>query len=305
MSSWNTCNGKYSMRIRFLCLILAFGFIATVNCPAQPSMSQKHNLPTLYNDDGDNFIIIAHRGASAYYPENTMIAFEKAVEMGAEMIELDVMMSKDGVAIVFHDAKLDQHTNGSSYVKNYTLKELKKLDAGSWFDSEFSDQKIPTLEDVLKFASGKIALNIEIKTEAVSDNIRNGIEQKILRLVKKYGMESHVLFSSFDYRAIQHLKKLDPKVSVALLYERKQSNRLLPHQLIEKYKVDAFNCSYRQLKRKWMADLNEYNIPAFVYTVDSKRRMQKLITGGITGIFTNKPDLLKSVVQNYHLNTTD
>ncbi len=304
MSCWNTCNGKYSMRIKCLCLILAFGSIATVNCLAQSSMMQQYNLPALYNDDGDDFIIIAHRGASAYYPENTMIAFEKAVEMGAEMIELDVMMSKDGIPIVFHDAKLNKHTNGNSYVKHYTLKELKKLDAGSWFNPKFSDQEIPTLEEALQFASGNIALNIEIKTEAVSNQIKNGIEEKVLQLVKKYGMEKHVLFSSFDYRAVRHLKKLDPNVAVALLYERNQSNRLLPHQLVKKYNVDAFNCSYRQLKRKWMANLNKHNIPTFIYTVDSKRRMQKLIAGGVTGIFTNKPDLLKSVVQSYHLNST-
>jgi len=304
MSCWNTFNGKYSMRIKLLCLILAFGSFATVNCLAQSSTMQKHNLPVLYNDDGDDFIIIAHRGASAYYPENTMIAFEKAVEMGAEMIELDVMLSKDRVPIVFHDAKLNQHTNGSSYVKHYTLKELKELDAGSWFNPKFSNQEIPTLEEVLDFASGKIALNIEIKTEAVSNDIKNGIEEKVLQLVKEHGMQKHVLFSSFDYRAVRHFKKLDPNIPVALLYEKNQSNRLLPHQLVEKYNVDAFNCSYRQLKRKWIADINKFDIPAFIYTVDSKRRMQKLIAGGVTGIFTNKPDLLKSVVKNYHFNST-
>lgn len=304
MSCWNTFNGKSSMRIKLLCLILAFGSFATVNCLAQSSMMQKHNLPVLYNDDGDDFIIIAHRGASAYYPENTMIAFEKAVEMGAEMIEMDVMLSKDGIPIVFHDAKLNQHTNGNSYVKYYTLKELKELDAGSWFNPKFSNQKIPTLEEVLHFASGKIALNIEIKTEAVSDQIKNGVEEKVLQLVKEHGMQKHVLFSSFDYRAVRHFKRLDANIPVALLYEKNQSNRLLPHQLVKKYNVDAFNCSYRQLKKKWIADINKYNIPAFIYTVDSKRRMQKLIAGGVTGIFTNKPDLLKSVVQSYHLNST-
>lgn len=292
------------MRIKLLCLIFAIGSFAPVNCLAQSSMMQKHNLPELYNDDGDDFIIIAHRGASAYYPENTMIAFEKAVEMGAEMIELDVMLSKDGIPIVFHDAKLNQHTNGNSYVKYYTLKELKELDAGSWFNPKFSNQKIPTLEEVLHFASGKIALNIEIKTEAVSDQIKNGVEENALQLVKEHGMQKHVLFSSFDYRAVRHFKRLDANIPVALLYKKNQSSRLLPHQLVEKYKVDAFNCSYRQLKKKWIADINRYNIPAFIYTVDSKRRMQKLIAGGVTGIFTNKPDLLKSVVQSYHLNST-
>lgn len=304
MSYWNTCNGKYSMRIKFLCLILAFSSFTTVNCLAQSSIMQKHNLPELYNDDGDDFIIIAHRGASAYYPENTMIAFEKAMEMGAEMIELDVMLSRDGVPIVFHDAKLNKHTNGSSYVDLYTLEELKKLDAGSWFNPKFSDQEIPTLDEVLTFASGKIALNIEIKTEAVSNQIKNGVEQKVLQLVKEHGMQKHVLYSSFDYRAVRHFKQLDPNVPVALLYEKNQSNRLLPHQLVKQYQVDAFNCSYRQLKRKWLADLKEYDIPTFIYTVDSKSRMQKLISGGVTGIFTNKPDLLKSVVQQYHLKST-
>jgi len=287
------------MRIKVLCLILAFVSIRTVNSPAQSGMSQTHNLPALYNNDDDDFIIIAHRGASAYYPENTMIAFEKAVELGAEMIELDIALSKDGIPVVFHDAKLNRHTNGTSYLKYYTLEELKKLDAGSWFDPKFSNQTIPTLQEVLEFASGEIALNIEIKTEAVSDNIKNGIEEKALQLVKKLGMENHVLFSSFDYRAVRHLKKLDPNMPVALLYERRQSNRLLPHQLVETYGADAFNCSYRQLSRKWIANLNEHHIPTFIYTVNSQNRMQKLIEGGVHGIFTDKPDVLRNVVKQY------
>ncbi len=300
MSCWNTCNGKYSMGIRALYLILVFVPIATVNGPAQPSMIQKHSLPTLYNDDGDNFIIIAHRGASAYFPENTMIAFKKAIELGAEMIELDVALSKDGVPVVFHDARLNKHTNGRGYLSNYTLNELKQLDAGSWFDPQFSNQKIPTLEEVLKFASGTIAINIEIKREAVSDSIFGGIEQKVIQLVNEFDMQNHVLFSSFDYRALLHLKQLAPDIPVALLYNRRQSNRLLPNQLVKKYGVDAFNCSYRQLSRKWIANLNKYRIPSFIYTVNSKKRMQKLIEGGVNGIFTDKPDVLQTVVEQYH-----
>lgn len=299
MSCWNTCTGKYRLNIRTFCLILVLICSSTANSLAQ-SMSVDYNLPSLYNDDGDDFVIIAHRGASAYYPENTMIAFKKAVEMGAEMIELDVTMSKDGVPVVFHDVKLNQHTNGNGQLSNYTLNELKKLDAGSWFDKQYSDQQIPTLNDVLKFASGTIALNIEIKPEAVSDNIENGIEQKALQLVKKYEMENHVLFSSFDYRALRHLKELDPEIPVALLYKKKQSRKLLPHQLVEKYQVDAFNCSFRQLKKKWIADLHEHQIPSFIYTVNSKNRMHKLIENGVTGIFTDKPDLLHQAVEAYH-----
>lgn len=299
MSCCNICNGKLRMNVRAFCLMLGLLCLLPVNSEGQ-SMSPKHNLPSLYNDDGDDFIIIAHRGASAYYPENTMIAFKKALEMGAEMIELDVMMSKDGVPVVFHDAQLNAHTTGHGPLKNYTLQELQKLDAGSWFDAQFSDQQIPTLKKVLAFAAGNIALNIEIKTEAVTDSIENGIEQKVLRLVKDYGMENYVLISSFDYRAVKRLKQLDSSISVALLYEQNQSNHLLPHQLVDRYNADAFNCSFRQLNPKWIADIHEYHIPAFIYTVDNKDRMKKLIAAGVTGIFTNKPDVLVDVVRDFY-----
>jgi len=259
-------------------------------------MYTKHNLPPLYNDDGDDFVIIAHRGASAYYPENTMAAFEGAVAMDAGMIELDVLMSKDGVPVVFHDALLDAHTNGTGFVSDYPIDELKKLDAGSWFDEKFEGEQIPTLEQVLQFAAGRIALNIEIKTEAVTDSIEGGVEQKSLQLVKKYDMEDRVLFSSFDYRAVQHLKELDADMPVAILYNRRESNQQVPHKLVEAFSADAFNCSFRQLNRKWSRDLKTHNIPHFIYTVNGKRKMKKLIAAGVTGIFTNKPDLLRQVV---------
>lgn len=286
------------MRVRIFCLILAFISVLTANCFAQSSMS-KYQLPSLIHHNDDGFVVIAHRGASAYYPENTMAAFKGAIEMNAEMIELDVMMTKDGVPVVFHDAELDDHSNGSGLISNHTLVEIKKLDAGSWFGSEFSGERIPTLAEVLEYTSGKIALNIEVKTEAVSDEIEDGVEQKALELVKEHDMEDHVLFSSFDYRAITHLKKLDPDMPAALLYNRSLSKRKLPHELINEYQADAFNCSYRQLSGKWMADLREHEIPSFIYTVDQKRKMRKLLNAGVTGIFTNKPDVLNSVVKDY------
>ncbi|MDX1617902.1 MAG: glycerophosphodiester phosphodiesterase family protein [Balneolaceae bacterium] len=254
-------------------------------------------LPNLYNDDGDGFIVIAHRGASAYYPENTMSAFRGAVEMDAEMIELDVMMSSDGIPVVFHDAQLNEHTNGSGSVADYTLKQLKQFDAGGWFDSKFSDQRIPTLEEVLKFAQGKIALNIEIKTESVTDGLYGGVEEKSIDLVEKYDMEKHVLFSSFDYRAVRHIKRLDSNIPAALLYEKNQSGNMLPSELVSTYNADAFNCSYQQLTRKRLRDILSHDIPVFVYTVNEKRRMRRLINKGVAGIFTDKPDLLNKVVK--------
>lgn len=266
-------------------------------------MPREYRLPSLYNDDEDDFFIIAHRGASFYYPENTMAAFEGAVEMKAEMIEFDVMLSRDGVPVVFHDEKLRAHTNGRGFVKYHTVEELQQLDAGSWYDTRFDDQYIPTLEEVLDFASGTIAVNIEIKKEAVTDRRDGGVAEKCLELVRKFGMEEYVLFSSFDYRALRHLREMDSEVPVALLYNRMQSQRRLPHELIDKYKADAFNCNYRQYNRKRIASLRKHGIPSFVYTVDTESRMRKLIAAGVNGIFTNKPDLLRRVVEDYRENS--
>jgi len=300
MSLANTWSGRSSMRVRLICFILVLVCGAFGNSFSQSTMTQEHNLPSLFNDDGDGFIVIAHRGASAYYPENTMAAFRAAVEMEAEMIELDVLLSKDGVPVVSHDATLNAHTNGSGRVINHTLEELKKFDAGSWFDQRFSDQQIPTLEEVLAFASGKIAVNIEIKTGAVTDQLKGGIEEKSLELVREHNMEDHVLFSSFNYNALQHLKELEPEIPVALLYNRGWYNRLLPHQLLKQFKADAFNCSYRQLTKRRLADLRTHDIPSFIYTVNRESKMRKLINAGVKGIFTNKPDVLKRVVSEYH-----
>lgn len=274
----------------FACLSLSLVFNADMQD------NKKYTLPELYQDNGDGFIVIAHRGASAYYPENTMAAFKGALQMEAEMIELDVMLSKDGVPVVFHDATLDDHSNGTGKVSDYTVNQLQDLDAGSWFDSTFTGQRIPTLEEVLAFASGKIALNIEIKTEAVSDEITGGVEEKSLELAKKYNMEDHVLFSSFDYRAIAHLKELDPDMPAAILYEKSQSGKLLPSELLAKYNADAFNCSYRQLNTKRFKDIRENDIPVFIYTVDKPSKMRKLLKMNVSGIFTNKPDVLWKVL---------
>jgi len=278
---------------RVIKTVMILSFFPFLQNNAMAQLNHSPVLPKLYNDNGDGFIVIAHRGASAYAPENTMAAFEKAVEMEAEMIELDVLLSKDGVPVVFHDAKLNKKSDGKGLLSDYTLTELKRLDVGSWFSEEFTGTRIPTLEEALKYAAGKISVNIEIKTEAVAENKNGGVEQKSIELVRQYGMEEHVIFSSFDYRAVRRLKEFAPEIPAALLYEEKQSAGMSPVELTAEFKTDAFNCSYRQLSDKWMKTLFEVGIPVFVYTVNDQKRMEKLITRGVTGIFSDKPDVLR------------
>ncbi|MGD0020704.1 MAG: glycerophosphodiester phosphodiesterase family protein [Smithellaceae bacterium] len=251
---------------------------------------------------GDEFTAIAHRGASAYYPENTIESFQGAISMGADMIELDVQLTRDGEVVVFHDEKLTRCTNGKGRIAEYALSELKKLDAGSWFGEEYKGTTIPTLEEVLNLCRNKIAVNIEIKTEAVDEKIRNGIEEKSMNIVEMKGMREHVVFSSFDPRAIKHLKEIDRtvaaavKMAAAVLFEKEYYGSKLPSEIIELLGADAFNCSKNELSKKWLMNLKLNNIPVNIYTVNDKKNMHRFIKSGVSGIFTNKPDILKAVL---------
>lgn len=248
------------------------------------------------NSESDNFTAIAHRGASAYYPENTMISFEGAIAMGADMVELDVQLTRDGEVVVFHDEKLSRCTNGKGKISDYTLVELKKLDAGSWLDKKYKSAKIPTLEEVLKLCRGKIAVNIEIKTEAVRENIKGGIEEKSLKIVEQSGMREHIVFSSFDPRALKHLKQIDSSAATAVLFGKKRYGSKLPAQIMDLLAADAFNCSQDELSKKWFTNIKANNIPVNIYTVNDKKNMRRFLEMGVSGIFTNKPDILKRVL---------
>ena len=253
-----------------------------------------------YNSiEGDDFTVIAHRGASAYYPENTLVSFEGAITLGADMVEIDVQLTSDGKVIVFHDEKISRCTNGRGRVADHTLAELQKLDAGRWFDNKFQGENIPMLADVLAVCKNKIAVNIEIKTEALTDTISGGIEEKCLQIIDSIGMRGHVVFSSFDPRAIIHLKKIDKTVPVAVRYEKGLYGSKLPSQIIEFLHADAFNCSKRELTRQWLNDLKHHQIPVNVYTLNDDSNMIRVLALGVSGIFTNNPDILNNVLEDF------
>jgi glycerophosphoryl diester phosphodiesterase len=245
--------------------------------------------------EGDDFTVIAHRGASAYFPENTIPAFKGAIAMGADMVELDVQLTSDKEVVVFHDEKISRCTDGRGKIADHTLAELKKLDAGSWYSKDFQNTRIPSLAEALSVCKNKIAANIEIKTKAVSKMFFGSIEEKCLKIVEQAGMQKHVVFSSFDSRAIMHLKQIDNTVTVAVLFEKKRYGSKLPSDIIESLGADAFNCSSAEFSRKWLANFKLNNIPVNIYTVNDAKNMRRFLRIGVSGIFTNKPDILKRV----------
>ena len=259
-------------------------------------MGKPYHLFKYHRREGDDFTIIAHRGASAYYPENTIPSFEGAIAMGADMIELDVQLTSDKEVVVFHDEKISRCTNGRGKLSDYTLAQLKKFDAGSWYGRVFKNTRMPTLAEVLELCKNRIAVNIEIKTEAVNNMFRGGIEEKCLNIVDQYGMKQHVVFSSFDPRAIAHLKKIDHATAVTVLFEKKYYASKSPSHIMEFTGADAFNCSASELNKKWLANIEANKIPVNIYTVNDEKDMKRFLAMGVSGIFTNKPDVLKKVL---------
>ncbi|WP_050183069.1 glycerophosphodiester phosphodiesterase [Domibacillus robiginosus] len=158
-------------------------------------------------------VIFAHRGASGTHPENTMVAFEAAAEKGADGIELDVQMTRDGEIVIIHDETVKRTTNGRGAIARMTMAEVSELDAGSWFSPVFAGEKIPTLDEFFTWAAGNhLQINIELKTNKVP---YHGIEKQVLDLIEAYNMRGRVIISSFNFDSIKRVIELDPYIAVA------------------------------------------------------------------------------------------
>ena len=236
---------------------------------------------------------IAHRGASGYAPENTMAAFEKAWDMGADMIELDVQLSSDHQVVVIHDTKVNRTSGGKGLVQNLTLKKLKELDAGSWYDPQFSGQRIPTLDEVLKRFGGKIPLLIEMK----SPSINPGIERKTAELLRHYGLDKsndnrkEVIIQSFHIASLRRFHKMIPEVPLAALVSD-------PLELTEG-RIRAFakfaeyvNLSIAVVTVENVRRIQNAGMKVFVWNVHQLLEVPPLLQAGVHGIITDYPDLV-------------
>src|SRR5699024_10474977 len=156
--------------------------------------------------------IIAHRGASAYTPENTIAAFQKALEQNVDGVELDVRLSKDGIPVISHDASIARTSNGKGYIHNMTVNQLKKFDFGSHFNTPYKNETIPTLEEVLKiFKHSNITIHLELKNGPI---IPLDLEEKVVELCTKYNVEENTVYSSFDHVSLKRLVKISPRAKI-------------------------------------------------------------------------------------------
>lgn len=229
--------------------------------------------------------IIAHRGSRGTRPENTLLAFQEAIAVHSDGIELDVHLSKDGEVVVIHDETVTRTTNGKGYVKDLTLIQLKELDAGSWFDKAYHDCKIPTLQevlDLLKKTGFKGVLNIELKTDVFQ---YPKIEEKVLALTEPYLSDFPIIYSSFHYDTLKKIKVLHKEADIALLFSKKGKNIF---NLGEDILVGGWHPKFSILRS--LPPFETTHIPLRVWTVNRKVEMQLCLRKNIDSIITDFPE---------------
>ncbi|ANX11149.1 glycerophosphodiester phosphodiesterase [Fictibacillus arsenicus] len=244
---------------------------------------------------------VAHRGASGYAPEHTLMSYKMGEQMHGDYIEVDLQMTKDGELIAMHDETLDRTTNGTGQVKDYTLEEIKELDAGSWFNEKYPEKakteyeglKVPTLEEVFQ-TFGKNA-NYYIETK--SPEVYPGMEEKLAEMVDEYGINKDTLLvQSFSSASLLKMNEIDPSMKLVQLmwYTSPAAISDAEVEAIKQYAV-GIGPNSAMIDKAYVQKTVQNGLEIHPYTVNEKEEMQKLIEWGVTGIFTNFPDLLNEV----------
>ena len=237
----------------------------------------------------DKLLVIAHRGASAHTPENTMLSFATALQIGADMLEADVNITKDNKLILFHDETLSRTTNGSGLVTHKTLSEIKSLDAVSWFGVEFRGEKVPALEELLEYVQDKQCyLNLEIKN-------KNVINQ-LLIAIKDYGLLERTLFSASDTDWLRLINISEPNAYLCpLVYETfsvSSLSRIIPEFGFVESPLSS-----------WLKDnvesLNDRGIAILAYTLNEELTIRQAIEVGVQGIISDYPDRVINILSEY------
>lgn len=222
---------------------------------------------------------IAHRGASGYAPENTLAAFKKAIDLGVDMVEMDVYVVKDGSLVIMHDRKVDRTTNGFGYIEEKTLEEIKKLTLED-------NQKVPLLSEAIDLIDKKAIVNIELKGE--------GTAEPVSKLIKKYVQKSdwtyeHFFVSSFNHPELAFFKQLLPSVMIGAL------TTTIPVDYA-KYAQDlgAYSAHFyiEFINKAFVDDAKERGLQVYVYTANDVDDISAMKALGVDGIFSNYPDLI-------------
>lgn len=233
----------------------------------------------------DRAIVIAHRGASAYAPENTMAAVLRAIDDQADLVEIDVQETADGEVVVFHDSDFMRLAGQRLKIRDATLAQLADIDVGSRFSDDFRSERVPTLAAVLAACKGKTRLNIELKYYGHNQQL----EERVATRVEEAGMESQVVLMSLDPTGIARMKSLRPNWTVGLLASASLGD-------MTTLKADFLAINARFVTQDFLRSARARRKPVYAWTVDDPVTMSHLLTLGVDGLITNKPDVAREVI---------
>jgi glycerophosphoryl diester phosphodiesterase len=235
--------------------------------------------------------VIAHRGASGHAPENTFAAFRRAVELGATFIETDLQVTRDGRFVALHDSTVSRTTNGTGEVHEFTLEELRQVDAGMWFDREFMGERVPTLEEILEFSrEHDVVFYLELKYPAVW-----GMDHSLVAALQKAQSAPRTIVISFDPATLSPLRRVDPSIMTGLLVEDANG----------KCVQEALDLGVRQLCPKvssvtpeLVEQAHRADLQLVTWTANTLAEMRGMVAAGVDGIMTDFPDRLRALIED-------
>jgi glycerophosphoryl diester phosphodiesterase len=237
---------------------------------------------------------IAHRGASGYAPENTLAAFQKALDLGSDLIEVDVRAASDGGLFLLHDSRVDRTTDGSGLLRDLTSEHARGLDAGAWFSAEFSGERLLPLGDALAFARDRCPLLVEVKDI--------GLEPSLLNLLRRTDSLNQVVLQSFDFPTVKRLKELESRISCGLLFGQNSppgAASLTGAEVAEIVLGHGGNFAALAaplLTPGLVADLHRRGMTVWAWTLDDPAHIQKAADMRVDGIISNFPDRVRQSV---------
>jgi glycerophosphoryl diester phosphodiesterase len=235
--------------------------------------------------------IIAHRGASGHAPENTIAAFERAVQLGAGFIETDLQLTRDGRFVAIHDDTLERTTNGRGAVHDHTLAELRNFDAGRWFDRQFEGQRIPTLEEVLEFArKHDVVFYLEIKYNAAW-----GMHHALAAALQAPENAARSIVISFQAATLRAVREIDPSLMIGLLVDQRR-----PEVVKEAVDVGARQLCLRAdlVTLELVEQAHRSSLQVAVWTVNDLAAMRVAMGCGVDGVITDLPDRMRALIED-------
>lgn len=278
------CKNLYQYRKR----IIAIALIAVLGINFSYLLAEKKGMLNLGLKN--QTLVTAHRGYSAQYPENTIPAFQGAVKIGADCAELDVQQTKDGKIIVMHDSNLKRTCGVDKNIWETTYEEIRYLDAGKWFDASFTGTTIPTLDEVVKYARGKIKLNIELKPSGYEKDF----EKNVLDIIRKNHAQRYCIISSMKYECLENVKKLDPDMKTLYITSVSFGNFTVMDA------ADGYSVEASMLTQSFVNRAHRAGKEVYVWTVNSEDSMENVLKMGVDAIITDKPAQAQEII--YKLN---